>query len=440
MASSNNNKALGFWAILLPDCLLLFFSLWLAINLRYDHQLSAAQTSAHFQAYSVIFAIWLLVFFIHGLFDIESFRRLVSTVFNLVSAMVVNILVAALYFYFQPNLILTPRRFLFIQAGIAFALILVWHLLVKYLVISRLKQDVYLFSFNNELDELEKEIKGHSYLGIRVLDHLKEENLDAVSFSSQDGIILPENLNTRPSILAKFYQLRTRGVKFFNHKDFYEQLLRRVYLSQLNEAWFLENIDYQEKRLYNIGKRLVDIILGLVGFIIFLISWPICALLIKLEDPKGPVLFVQERIGKKGKPFNVYKYRTMRSGTATNTWTSVKDPRITTMGKFLRTSRIDEWPQFINLLVGHLSLVGPRPEQPHLVEELKKEIPFYDERHLVKPGITGWAQINNTYAGNHEETKLKLQYDLYYIKNRSFLFDLEIILKTIYYIFTWQGR
>ena len=106
----------------------------------------------------------------------------------------------------------------------------------------------------------------------------------------------------------------------------------------------------------------------------------------------------------------------------------------------LRKSRIDEWPQFTNLLLGHMSLVGLCPEQPHIVEELKKQIPFYDERHLVKPGLTGWAQINNVYAASLEETKLKLQYDLYYIKHRGFLFDLEIILKTIYYIFTWQGR
>ena len=184
-------------------------------------------------------------------------------------------------------------------------------------------------------------------------------------------------------------------------------------------------------------KRALDICFGLIGFIFFLASLPFCALLIKLNS-SGPILFVQERVGKKGKLFNVYKYRTM-SGGAVNTWTSVNDPRITKVGKFLRKSRIDEWPQFINLLLGTMSLAGPRPEQPHIVEDLKKQIPFYDERHLVKPGITGWAQLN-IYAGSLEESKLKLQYDLYYIKHRSFLFDLEIILKTIYYIFTWQGR
>jgi lipopolysaccharide/colanic/teichoic acid biosynthesis glycosyltransferase len=155
---------------------------------------------------------------------------------------------------------------------------------------------------------------------------------------------------------------------------------------------------------------------------------------------KGPILFIQQRVGKNGKIFKVYKYRTMKTDTAANTWTSVNDPRVTFVGKFLRKSRIDEWPQFVNLLIGNMSLVGPRPEQPNIVEDLRKIIPFYDERHLVKPGITGWAQINNIYAGSEEETKLKLQFDLYYVKHKSVFFDLEIILKTIYYIFTWQGR
>jgi lipopolysaccharide/colanic/teichoic acid biosynthesis glycosyltransferase len=210
-------------------------------------------------------------------------------------------------------------------------------------------------------------------------------------------------------------------------------------LSQINELWFLENINYKEKRFHNFVKRILDLVLAAAGFLFFIVSFPFCALLVKLSS-KGLIFFVQERVGKNGKLFKVYKYRTMKGGTPTNTWTSVSDPRITKIGRFLRMSRLDELPQFINLLKGNISLVGPRPEQPHLVQNLKGQIPFYDERHLVKPGITGWAQINNIYAGNTEETKLKLQYDLYYIKNRGFLFDLEIILKTIYYIFTWQGR
>jgi exopolysaccharide biosynthesis polyprenyl glycosylphosphotransferase len=432
-----SRKTLFFWLIIIPDIVLLYASLYLAILLRYGEMLNSRALNAHLRAFSVLFVFWLVVFFIHGLFEIQTLRRYTTLVFNLISATVVNLLVAITYFYFQPNLILTPRRFLLMQIGIAFLFLLAWHLLIKYILKNRLVENLYLFSFNNELAELEKTIKGHEYLGFKMLGHLNSQTLEVAQFDKNVSIVLPDNLRANPEVLQKFYTLRTKGVGFYNHQDFYENLLRRVYLTQLSEMWFLENVNYREKRFYNMVKRTVDILLGIVGFAAFVISFPFCAVLVKFTS-EGPVFFVQERVGKGGKIFKVYKYRTM-SGGPINTWTSVNDPRITKVGKFLRKSRIDEWPQFINLLLGHISLVGPRPEQPHIVEELKKQIPFYDERHLVKPGLTGWSQLN-LYAGSLEESKLKLQYDLYYIKNRSFFFDLEIILKTIYYIFTWQGR
>jgi exopolysaccharide biosynthesis polyprenyl glycosylphosphotransferase len=440
MAVNNNYKTISFWAIFLPDCILLYFSLYLAIAWRYGKDFSYEQGVAHYQAFSVIFVFWLLVFFIHGLFEIDSFRRYSKLAFNLTSAMLVNSLIAIIYFYLQPNFNITPRRFLLVEIILAFSFILLWHLLLKYLIKNKFIQGLYLLSFNNELGELEKIVGSHDYLGYKVLGHLNAESLAVGKFDDAAGIILPDNLHENPGVAGKLYELRTSGIKFFNYKDFYEQLLRRIYLSEVNQLWFLENINYQEKRFYNIVKRVLDLALGLLGLIAFIISFPFCSALIKLTDGQGSVLFTQERVGKKGKIFKVYKYRSMRSGTATNTWTSVNDSRITPFGKFLRKSRIDEWPQFINLIIGNMSLVGPRPEQPQIVKALSEEIPFYEERHFVKPGLTGWAQINNIYAGTSEETKLKLQYDLYYIKHRSFLFDLEIILKTIYYIFTWQGR
>ena len=433
-------KLLKFWGILVPNIVLLYAALWLSVLLRYGQSPDYGTWLIYVKAFSLIYLFWLGVFFIFGFFDVQVFRRYSSLFFNLVSAMVVNFLLTVFYFYFQPNLILTPRRFLIILILVSFGLILIWDLFVKYFLKNRLIEGVYLFSFNNELSELEQRIQEHSYLGFRVLGHLNEASLMSAELSKNSGIILPDNIGASTSVSTKLYQLRTLGVNFYNHADFYEQLLRRIYLSQINEIWFLENINYQEKRFYNLVKRLLDIILSLIGFIFFVVTFPIVALFIKLSS-SGPIFFVQERVGKKGETFKVYKYRSMQAGPLNpeNTWTSINDPRITKFGKFLRLSKIDEWPQFTNLLLGHMSLVGPRPEQPHIVEELKKKIPFYDERHLVKPGLTGWAQLN-IYAGNLEESKLKLQYDLYYIKHRSFLFDLEIILKTIYYIFTWQGR
>ncbi len=432
-----SRSTFSFWFITVPDAILFYLGLWLAIIIRYHGAINIQESGAIVRTFSLLFVFWLVVFFIHGLFEAGVFRRYTVLVVNLVSAMLVNTLLAVLYFYFQPSLILTPRRFLLIDVAVTLVLVLGWHLLIKYFVKNRLVEGVYLFAFGNELDDLQKEIQAHSYLGYKVLGQLNEQSLSQAHLEKNSAIILPDNLHSNPKTSEALYQLRTQGVTFYNHKDFYEILLRRIYLSDLNELWFLENINYKEKRLYNLIKRAVDIVLGLIGLIVYLISWPFCAALIKLGS-KGPVLFVQERVGKGGKVFKVYKYRTM-SGGATNTWTAVNDPRITGIGKILRKTRVDEWPQFINLLMGTMSLVGPRPEQPHLVDQLKTQIPFYDERHLVKPGITGWAQLN-IYAGTLEETKLKLQYDLYYIKHRSFLFDVEIILKTVYYIFTWQGR
>lgn len=435
---ANKRKLFSFWLMFLPDLALLYAGLLLTLRVRYGANVNSEITSAHLTAFSMVFVFWLIGFFSHGLFEISALRRYASLFFNLLSVMVVNLLIAITFFYLQPNLILTPRRFLIIDLAITFVLLLLWHLLIKYFLKNKLVEGLYLFSFNNELAELEREISSHSYLGFKVLGHLNSETLSQVKFGPSDGIVLPENLQGSPDTLARFYQLRTLGVSFYNHKDFYEELLRRVYLSQINEIWFLENIDYREKRIYNLIKRLIDLVLGVFGFLVFVATLPILALLIKLTS-QGPIFFVQERVGRHGKVFKVYKYRSMSYGTATNTWTSVNDPRITQFGKFLRVTRLDELPQFINLILSNMSLVGPRPEQPHLVLELKRTVPFYDERHLVKPGLTGWAQLN-IYAGNLEESKLKLQYDLYYIKNRSLLFDLEIIIKTVYYIFTWKGR
>lgn len=428
-----------FWFILLPDILLLYASLKLAVLLRYPSGLEAQNWQAHLVAFGTLLPVWLLVFFINGLFDVSSFRRYTGLIIKLAVAMLVNFFVSVLYFYFQPNLILTPRRVLLILVGVSFVLLLFWHLLVKYFFKNRGVEGLYLFSFEGELEDLEKEIMAHNYLGYRVLGHLRAADFMSANIDAKTGIVLPDNLNTRPEILAKFYQLRKNGVAFYNYRDFYENLLRRVYLAEINELWFLENINYKEKRFYGFFKRLVDLIAGFLGLLVFVLSFPFVAALIKLFSP-GNVLFVQKRVGQNGRVFKVYKYRTMKEGEAVNTWTSVNDPRITKTGKFLRKSRLDEIPQCINLLLGNMSLVGPRPEQPNIVEDLKTQIPFYEERHLVKPGLTGWAQINNIYAGSSEETKLKLQYDLYYIKHRGLLFDLEIILKTIYYIFTWQGR
>ncbi|MCK9265928.1 sugar transferase [bacterium] len=188
-------------------------------------------------------------------------------------------------------------------------------------------------------------------------------------------------------------------------------------------------------------KRGVDIFGSIIGILVSLPLYIIIPLLIKLTS-KGSVFYLQERLGKNKKKFHIIKFRTMVSEAETDKplWAEENDTRITNIGLFLRKTRIDEWPQFINVLKGEMSIVGPRPEREYFVNLLEKQIPLYNSRFILKPGITGWAQVNHKYASNMQDNKIKLYYDLIYLKKSSFLSDLIIVIKTIKSIFNMQGR
>jgi lipopolysaccharide/colanic/teichoic acid biosynthesis glycosyltransferase len=212
-------------------------------------------------------------------------------------------------------------------------------------------------------------------------------------------------------------------------------------LSLIKYSWFLENISLAPKITYDILKRLMDIVIAVPAGLISLIVYPFVYIAIKLEDG-GPVFFSQERIGKNGSIMRIYKFRSMYSNDQVDVLRDSKN-RITRIGDTLRKTRIDELPQLWNVIKGDVSLIGPRPELPTLVKLYEKEIPYYGIRHLIKPGLSGWAQI---YHDNHPhhgaevaETKEKLSYDLYYIKNRSFILDIQIVLKTVKKLFSIAG-
>jgi lipopolysaccharide/colanic/teichoic acid biosynthesis glycosyltransferase len=193
---------------------------------------------------------------------------------------------------------------------------------------------------------------------------------------------------------------------------------------------------------YEFLKRLLDVIGGIIGLLIFILIFPIMALAI-LIDSGLPILYSQDRLGKGGQPFTIYKYRSMFHNTeADNSYlpASKHDPRVTRVGDFIRRLHLDELPQFWNVLRGDISLVGPRAERAQLVAEYQKQIPFYRARLLVKPGLTGWAQINYGYVASVTETGIKLEYDLYYIKHRSLMMDLTIILRTLGTVVSRKGR
>ncbi len=235
-----------------------------------------------------------------------------------------------------------------------------------------------------------------------------------------------------------------KGIEIARMQTIYEELLGRVPIHHLESDWVLRSFvdETRSDGLYELGKRMLDIIGSIVGIVIFLVMLPFVAAAIVIESG-FPIFYRQERLGKGGREFQIIKFRTMYQNAEQNGKAQMageRDPRITRVGNFLRVTRLDEFPQFLNVLNGEMSLAGPRAERAQWVATFQEEIPFYRARLLVKPGISGWAQINYGYASNVEDTSIKLEYDLYYIKHRSIIMDMVILLRTISTVLGRKGR
>lgn len=242
--------------------------------------------------------------------------------------------------------------------------------------------------------------------------------------------------------LRMLLDARMEGIRITSYLSFWERETRRVNLGALDPSWLIYSDGFQTSSELNVVlKRLLDVSASLALLIFMAPLLLFCAIAIRASSP-GPILYRQTRIGRNGAEFTIYKFRTMRVDAESDgipQWATLRDPRVTSIGAFLRAMRIDELPQIINVLRGDMSFVGPRPERPFFVESLLKEVPFYSERHRVRPGITGWAQINYPYGASIEDAKAKLSFDLYYIKNYSFIFDILIILATARAILSNRG-
>jgi exopolysaccharide biosynthesis polyprenyl glycosylphosphotransferase len=198
---------------------------------------------------------------------------------------------------------------------------------------------------------------------------------------------------------------------------------------------------FRKSRLQNLLKRTLDVCLAVIGLVLTLPVMGLVAIAVRLSSP-GPALYHQERVGQDGRVFVIHKFRSMQADAEKESgavWAQSADRRVTAVGRFLRRTRLDELPQLWNVLCGHMSVVGPRPERPEFVAGLKEQIPYYGQRHVVRPGLTGWAQVRYTYGASVEDALMKLQYDLYYIKNRSLAFDLFIIAKTVKTVLMRKG-
>jgi len=242
--------------------------------------------------------------------------------------------------------------------------------------------------------------------------------------------------------LQELLECRMQGVKILDGINLFETLSGKIVASQTPPSWIIFSEGFNRHKITVILKRIIDVLLSLIGIIIFSPLIIIISIAIK-ADSKGPVFFKQCRVGYMGKNFELVKFRTMVDKAEEGTgavWAQSNDERITRVGRVLRKIRFDEIPQFLNILKGQMSFIGPRPERPEFVEQLQNRLPYYKERHFVKPGLSGWAQINYGYGASEDDALRKLEYDLFYIKHLSILLDLYIIAKTAKTVIVGTGR
>ena len=256
-------------------------------------------------------------------------------------------------------------------------------------------------------------------------------------------IVLTYSEQENPQLTKNVLSARLKGIEVIGMPDMYQNIKKRIPIDHVQENWFLKEKGFERSNNIFIlkVKQLLDIILSSLILLMSLPLWPIMALLIKINS-RGPVFYIQQRVGKNESFFNLYKFRSMIDKAEENeaVWADENDIRITLVGKIMRTLHLDELPQFWNVIRGEMSLIGPRPERPKFVEELKQNIPYYSLRHLMKPGITGWAQLNYPYASSLKDSHEKLEYDLYYISHMSLLFDIQILMRTARIIILGKQR
>lgn len=436
--------------LFLGDILLFYFALWLTLWVRYAEMPGWGIWSQHFVPFTLIFALWVLVFFIAGLYEKHTLILKSKLPAVILRVQVTNSALAVLFFYLVPFFGIAPKTNLFIHLGISFGLVLAWRIYGTQIFGFRRREPALLIGSGEEMKELRDEVNGNRRYGLTFVSSVDLDKVDGLDFDTEvlervysEGItsVVVDLKNEKVGpILPKLYNLIFSNVKFLDQYKVYEDIFDRVPLSLVGYNWFLENISFAARSAYDVLKRAMDIVGALIGLLVSLPLYPFIGLAIKFEDG-GPVFFSATRVGKDNRTFRIVKFRSMspesRGGGIE------EKPHVTRVGAFLRKVRLDELPQLWSVFKGDLSLIGPRPEYPDLVKLYEREIPYYNVRHLIKPGLSGWAQLYHDAHPHHgpdvTETKRKLSYDLYYIKNRSFALDMKIALKTIKTVLSRSG-
>ncbi len=428
--------------LFLGDILLLYGTLFLTIYARYG-EINHGLLRAHLVPFSVIFVIWLGLFYSAGWYEIKAIGKNLILLETIIVTLIVGFGLAIIIFYSVPYFNIAPKTNLAIFTVLFAAFAFLWRLLVG-AAIKTPREKVLLIGGSADAEEVKEHLKKNPHIGYKIQFHMKSPSAPEVEklggVIAREGthtIVILETEQNKNYVAASLYKNLGMGVEIIPFADFYEMVFGKVPLGELREEWFFENIA-RRHRGYNFVKRGTDIIAGVLVGIFFVIVWLPLYLMVTFTS-KGPFIFKQTRVGKSGTTFTLYKIRTMYERDGKNGWEDLDD-HVTPVGRILRTTHLDELPQLWNILRGDVSLIGPRPDFIDFFKKLEEKIPYYAIRTLVKPGVTGWAQTNYPVTASLEETRVRLSYDLFYLKHYSFMVDLLIVLKTLKTVFTAAGR
>ena len=433
--------------LFIGDLVVFAASLWITLLLRYGAVPSNEVLIQHLPPFTLLFVLWLLVFYLSGLYGKRIILSKTSLPNALLKTQIVNILIAALFFFLLPGMGIAPKTNLVIYLGVSLMLIFPWRLaLFPRLSKPYVREKAMLIADGPEALELMREVNNNAryhleFVVMRSPNDVAEAFTDCLEEAANEGVSVlvvdTEHTIVRP-LLPAFYDFcfssgRRELVDFY---AIYEDVFDRVPLSLLSYDWFMRNVQ-EASVFYNVSRRLLDLMGGVLMGVITIIVTPFVFVALRLEGT-GPVFIGQDRIGENGVKMRVHKFRSMSfNDSSSKEWVGEGVNQVTRVGAFLRQTSLDEFPQFVNILKGELSLIGPRNDIEGLGKRLAESIPYYMVRYSVRPGITGWAQINQQYEQGHispqsiEETKMRLAYDFYYIKYRSLGIDLVIALKTL---------
>jgi exopolysaccharide biosynthesis polyprenyl glycosylphosphotransferase len=430
--------------LLIGDVVLLYSSLLIALLIRGRIPLYE-EFLIHLEPFTILFVLWLVVFYIIGLYDLARLKNNFEFLKSLSMGFLVSGIMGISFFYLTPLVGLTPKTTLLIFLLVFVVLAYYWRYLYNLFISSGTPTSKLLVIGNNAITkELVEALTHNPQLGYEVSFWMRE-GLDDKEFNHLSQIILgkeitaiviPGHIKKNTAAARTIYKNLALGIEVLDLAELYEAIFRKVPLEELEEVWFLENLS-KRHQLYETLKQPIERTCALALCALFSPLMIALALVIKLTS-RGPAIYTQERAGKNGKLFTMYKFRTMRTHQSGPLWTTEKDARITLVGKILRYTHLDEFPQLLNIAKGDISFIGPRPERKELAEYYS-QLPYYEIRHIIKPGLTGWAQLNYRPSASLEEASEKLKYDVYYVKNRSLILDFFIILKTIKYLFISNG-